>query len=55
MNSLLGEIVSKSVPTFAATDFHNSKDKKIDDIRSATSSAATPVFTDYKVTLFDHF
>ena len=48
MNTLLGEIVSKSVPTFTATDFQNSMDKKIDDIRSATSSAANPVFADYK-------
>ena len=55
MNTLLGEIRSKSVPTFTATDFHNSMDKKIDDIRTATSSAAAPVFADYKASLFDHF
>ena len=41
--------------TFTATDFHNSMDKKIDDIRTATSPAATPEFTDYKASLFDHF
>ena len=53
--TLLSEIGSKSVPTFTATDFHNSMDKKIDDIRAATSSAANPVFVDYKVSLFDVF
>ena len=51
----MGEVGSKSVPIFTATDFHNSMDKKIDDIRTATSSAATPVFADYKASLFDHF
>ena len=30
-------------------------DKQIDDIRTGTSSAATPVFADYKASLFDHF
>ena len=36
-------------------DFHNIIDKKIYDIRSATSSAAAPVFTVYNASPFDHF
>ena len=55
LNIPQGEIESKSVPTFTVTDFHNSMDKKIDDIRTATSSAATPLFADYKASLFDNF